>query len=278
MIFDDRPCSLGEGPLWHPERAELFWFDINARTLHSKGKSWTFEHTVSAAGWVDEGTLLVASDIGLHRFDIASGTLDAPLVALEADNTATRSNDGRADPWGGFWIGTMGFGAEPGAGAIYRYYKGTLSTVAPNITISNAICFTPDRRFAHYTDTVTQQIIRVALNADTGAPDGAAEIWADLSGTDLNPDGAVVDAAGTLWVACWGAGAVVAFDPQGNEIARRSVPGLHSTCPAFGGPDLRDLYVTSATDGIETPLGDNGKTFCLKGAGQGQAEHQVILG
>lgn len=278
MIFDDRACSLGEGPLWHPERKELFWFDINANTLHSKANSWTFDHTVSAAGWVDAQTLLVASDHGLHRFDIGSGSLSDPLIALEADSQVTRSNDGRADPWGGFWIGTMGRNAETRAGAIYRFYKGRLRPIARDITISNAICFSPDRQFAHYTDTLTKKIMRVTLSPKDGWPKAPATVWLDLSEPGLSPDGAVIDANGTFWVACWGAGAVVGFDTDGREIARHSVPGVHTTCPAFGGEHLRDLYVTSATEGLDTPnLGDNGKTFLINDVAQGQQEHQVIL-
>jgi len=134
MIFDERACSLGEGPLWHPKRQELFWFDINARKLHTKAQTWDFELSVSAAGWVDETTLLIASEIGLHRFDIERGELADPLVKIE----------------------TMGFHAEPKAGAIYRFYKGELRVIAPDITIPNAICFAVDHSFAHYTDTVTK--------------------------------------------------------------------------------------------------------------------------
>lgn len=287
MIYDHRVCSLGEGPLWHPLRAALFWFDINAKTLHSTlegtAQSWTFERTVSAAGWVDQDTLLVASEVGLHRFDIATGALSEALIALEADNALTRSNDGRADPWGGFWIGTMGYNAERGAGAIYRFHQGALSTIASDITISNAICFTPDRRFAQYTDTANKQIMRVALDAQTGAPMGEAQVWLDLTEAGLSPDGAVMDADGIFWVACWGAGAVVGFDDAGREVARHTVPGLHTTCPAFGGADLRDLYITSATEGLDPPLGklgdlgENGKTFMIKDVAQGQQEHQVLL-
>lgn len=277
MIFDDRPCSLGEGPLWHPRRQELFWFDINACTLHSKAQSWAFDHAVSAAGWIDDATLLVASDHGLHRFDIDSGTLHAPLVTLEADNPVTRSNDGRADPWGGFWIGTMGRNAEHKAGAIYRFHQGTLRIIAPNQTITNAICFSPDRKFARYTDTVTRQIMQVPLDPETGWPCAKASVWLDLTDQNLAPDGAVIDANGTFWVACWGAGAVIGFDANGTEITRHTVPGIHTTCPAFGGPALKDLYVTSATEGLEPPFDDNGKTFRLDNIAQGQQEHQVIL-
>ncbi|MEL6588225.1 MAG: SMP-30/gluconolactonase/LRE family protein, partial [Pseudomonadota bacterium] len=124
-IYDTRRCNLGEGPLWHPTRQELFWFDIIGKTLHSKAQSWTFDEHVSAAGWVDDTTLLVASETALFRFDLTTGDR-TDICALEADNPVTRSNDGRADPQGGFWIGTMGKEAEPKAGAIYRFYKGEL--------------------------------------------------------------------------------------------------------------------------------------------------------
>lgn len=276
-VFDARACSLGEGPLWHPKRRELFWFDINARRLHSAAQSWQFDLSVSAAGWISADALLIASEKGLHRFDVPAGTLGDPLVDIEADQPDTRSNDGRADPWGGFWIGTMGFHAEPHAGAIYRYYRGEVHKVARDITISNAICFDPQRRFANYTDTAARKIMRVDLDPPTGAPVGEARVWLDLTQTDLAPDGAVLDAQGNLWLACWGAGAVVVFDPHAREIARHHVAGVHTTCPAFGGADLSDLYVTSATEGLPAPLNDNGKTFVIKNAGRGQAEHQVIL-
>jgi sugar lactone lactonase YvrE len=121
MIFDTRACQLGEGPLWHPVREQLFWFDITGRRLLTrKGDSaqeWHFAEMVSAAGWCGPDELFIASETGLFRFDLDSGNRTL-LCALEADNTATRSNDGRADPQGGFWIGTMGKTEGPGAGAI----------------------------------------------------------------------------------------------------------------------------------------------------------------
>ena len=189
----------------------------------------------------------------------------------------TRSNDGRADPWGGFWIGTMGKNAEPGIGAIYRYCKGALRQIVGGISISNSICFTPDRKFAHYTDTMTRQVMRAPLDAETGWPSGDAEIWLDLNAAELSPDGAVVDAQGTFWVALWGAARVNGYDPDATLIASHKIGGKHATCPAFGGTDLRDLYVTSATQDLSGDLNDNGKTFCLSNIAKGQQEHQVIL-
>jgi sugar lactone lactonase YvrE len=115
MIFDLRPCELGEGPLWHPQREELFWFDILNRTLHSGTMSWPFDVLVSAAGWISRDELLIAGESGLFRFDLATASR-SPVAG--AGGAATRSNDGRADRQGGFWFGTMGRKAEKGAGAI----------------------------------------------------------------------------------------------------------------------------------------------------------------
>ena len=118
-VWDDTPCALGEGPLWHPIRNQLFWFDIIRYRLHSRvageTKTWQFDEHVSAAGWVDETRLLVASETGLFVFDMETGHR-TPLSSCEADRSETRSNDGRADPQGGFWFGTMGKAAQPGDG------------------------------------------------------------------------------------------------------------------------------------------------------------------
>jgi sugar lactone lactonase YvrE len=278
-VFDSRQCTLGEGPLWHPVRGALFWFDIlGKRMLARQGETvnaWDFDAHFSAAGWVDENTLLLASETALWRFDIETGD-KVQICALEADNPVTRSNDGRADPWGGFWIGTMGKDTEKQAGAIYRYYRGELRKLLSDITISNAISFAPDQSCAYYADTATQKIMRQPLNADDGWPLGTAEVFVDLSATNLYPDGAVTDADGTLWVAIWGSSCVIAFGPDGTEQRRIDVPARQPTCPAFGGPDLRDLYVTSASDSMPEDA-VHGATYRFADIAQGRPEPQVIL-
>jgi sugar lactone lactonase YvrE len=277
-IFDARACTLGEGPLWHPERAQLFWFDILGKTLLSQHNgdvlSWNFDECVSAAGWIDVNNLLIASETGLWQFDLISG--ERALVApLEADQPLTRSNDGRADPWGGFWIGTMGFNAERGMGAIYRFYKGELRKLFENITISNSIAFSPDRRFAYYTDTPTRQIMKVALDADDGWPAGDAEVFVDLKQSKRNPDGSVVDSEGCLWNAQWGAGQVARYAPDGTLMGTYDVPPAQATCPAFGGPDLKTVFVTSAAQGRDGA--QDGQTFSFAAGVKGQREHRIIL-
>ena len=203
------------------------------------------------------------------------------VAPLEAENRTTRSNDGRADPWGGFWIGTMGKAAEPGAGAIYRFYRGEVRKLFPDITISNAICFAPDRSVAYYTDTATKIVMRQALEPEHGWPEGAPEPWLDLRGDGLNPDGAVVDAAGNFWCAQWGASRVAAYAPEGRFLRAVAFPGRHTSCPAFGGEGLTTLFCTTARQGLSRLVllaePHNGQTFAAPGVAQGQAEHRVIL-
>lgn len=278
-IFSSTICTLGEGPLWHPEEQVLYWFDIiGKRLFRSDGtdeQSWDFDEHVSAAGWVDTGVLLIASETSLSMFDTQTGE-STFIHPLESDNPITRSNDGRADPWGGFWIGTMGKNAEPGAGAIYRYYDGTLTKLFDKITISNAICFAPDRSHAFYTDTRKRKILKVALD-DDGYPDGKPTLFTDLNDEGLNPDGAVVDADGNLWVAQWGASRVACYGPDGVLIRAIAVPASQTSCPAFGGADLSTLYITSAADGLNPASDSDGMTFAVPSGTKGQKEHQVIL-
>ena len=235
---------------------------------------------MSTAGWIDRTTLLIASETGLWRFNLQSGAKEL-VVPLEADNPATRSNDGRADPWGGFWIGTMGKRAEPEAGSIYRFYRGELRCLFPDITISNAICFAPEKSCAYYTDTVTGCVMRQPLDPDTGWPEGHAGLFLDLRPEGLNPDGAVVDAEGSIWIAQWGASRVAAYDPNGRFLHAVSFDARHTSCPAFGGNDLTTLYCTTAREGLGAGILNgqptNGMTFAAPGIGQGQPEHRVLL-
>lgn len=282
-VFDDTACFLGEGPLWHPERQQLFWFDILAQKLHCRGSEKVpdhhFDEPASAAGRIDGTTLLVATRSALTRLDLETGARNR-IVAVEPDNRRIRSNDGRADPWGGFWIGTMGLKAEPGAGAIYRYHDGALRRLFSGLTVPNAICFAPDRSFACLADTPQQKVMRVSLD-DLGWPDGDPEVFLNLAGDGLFPDGAVFDASGRLWLALWGGGGVHAYAPDGTLSQRIEVPADNTTCPAFGGETLEDLFVTSARQDLsEAALRaqpTQGMTFRIPGIARGLPEPCVRL-
>jgi sugar lactone lactonase YvrE len=282
-VYADRPCILGEGPLWHPERGQLFWFDIMGKCLMTREadgtREWSFDRHVSAAGWIDADTLLVATETDLLRFSLTDGRAE-PLTPLEADNPVTRSNDGRADPQGGFWIGTMGKNAEEGAGSLYRYWRGELRPLRDGITIPNATSFAPGGRTAYFADTAAHIVWRIPLDAD-GWPEAAWEVFLDHRDSGINPDGAVVDAAGHLVVAEWGGSRVARYAPTGDLVEEITLPVPQPTCPAFGGSDLSTLYVTSARQGLPGEAMDaaplSGQTLRVETGWRGQAEHRVIL-
>ena len=283
-VLNDTVCSLGEGPLWHPVREQLYWFDIHGRGFHTlengTTRSWSFDEDVSAAGWVDDTHVLMATESRLLRFNVENGDQE-DILPLEADDPETRSNDGRADPYGGFWIGTMPKHERTPTGKFYRFYKGQITPLFDGITIPNAICFTPDKKQAYFVDTIDNQMKRVSLDEE-GWPVGEPEVWLDLAGQPFGADGAVIDADGNIWNAQWDGWRVACYSPDGTLLRDIPINAAHTSCPAFGGPDLTTLYCTTAagrvSDEDRERSQDHGKVFFEEGVAKGQAEHRVILG
>lgn len=285
-VFLDIPYELGEGPLWHDERGELFWCSILAGELNAcdaagdNHHSWAFGEAISAAAIVDRDTLLVATASGLVRFDIESGARQ-PVCSFPETETPFRSNDGRAGPGGAFWISTMGRNAEPGAGSIYRFVDGGLAVKRRGMAIPNAICFSPGGEWAYFSDLPTRSILRWRLDPDSGDTIGEPVLFIDLRAESLMPDGAVVDGEGCIWNAQWGAGRVARYDPNGRFLEEVTVPTAQATCPAFGGPDMKTLFVTSAWQGMDVearradPLA--GAVFAAEVSVAGRPEYRVDL-
>lgn len=252
-LFVDCRCELGEGIFWHPLLGRLFWFDILNQTLLSAEADghlhdrFTFKDTVSAAGVIDEDRLLVAQSGGLLDFSLSQdhGTV---VVPLEADKPHNRTNDGRIDRTGGLWIGTMNrAGGDLQTGALYRYRNGELVTLLSDIGTPNSTCFSPDGLMAYFTH---DGIIRkCATDPETGLPVGE---WTEFTSDRDHgiPDGAVIDAEGYMWSARWKGSAVVRYAPDGTVVQVIDVPVSRVTCPAFGGEDLRTLYISSAREGM----------------------------
>ena len=278
-MFDATQCALGEGPLWHPLRQSLFWFDINNMRMFERSLSddaprvWQFDEHVSAAAWVDESRLLIATETALELFDLIKGESQY-VTGLESDNPSTRSNDGRADPYGGFWIGTMGKTAQKGAGAIYRYYDGQLRKLFSDITISNSICFAPNGQTAYFCDTPTQIIMKVALD-ESGWPVGKPAPFVDVA--PHHPDGSVVDSNGNLWNAQWGSNRVACYNQDGEFVQAIELPARQISCPAFGGENLDILFATSACENLEDIGVHDGQTFATQLEVKGQIERKVNI-
>jgi sugar lactone lactonase YvrE len=272
---------LGEGPLWHPIRKRLFWFDITGRRLRWLDPESACDGAIelpemcSAAAWMAGEALLVAGESGLHRLETGSGTMRRVAAFPHAD-PRLRGNDGRCDPWGRFWIGTMGRAAEPALGALYRYNPGgDLEILRRGITVPNSLAFSPDRRRAYFADS-PERVIRVLdLDAGSGAVLGE-RVFARIAPPAV-PDGSAVDAAGFLWNAEWDGGRVVRYDPEGGVDRVVPLPVPRPTCPAFGGDGLCTLFVTTARWGLSdaalsaAPL--SGCLFAAPVEVEGQPEH-----
>jgi sugar lactone lactonase YvrE len=255
-LFIDSRCELGEGPFWHPLQERLFWFDILNKTLFSATGGgimvdrFTFDATVTAAAVIDSDNLAVASAAGLFRLQLSTDTREI-IIPLEPDSTTTRTNDGRVNPAGGFWIGTMGL-SEPGkiaAGSLYQVRGGEVTKLLSDVFIPNSTCFSPDGRTAYFADTIAGTIRKVAIDPETGLPAGQ---WSEFVGTGHpgGPDGSVVDAEGFVWNARWGGSSVIRFAPDGRVDRVVKLPVSRVTCPAFGGKDLKTMYITSAREGM----------------------------
>ncbi|MGJ4891865.1 SMP-30/gluconolactonase/LRE family protein [Bradyrhizobium sp. HKCCYLRH3099] len=278
-------CHLGEGPTYDRATDTAWWFDIREGLLFEAkiGGGEVRRHVLgkmaSALGRIDAKRQLIVAEDGLFIRTIADGALSLYLP-LEADNPATRSNDSRVHPSGTFWIGTMGRKAERGLGAIYALHRGEIVRLFPNVTIPNAICFTADGATGYFADTDENVLYRVALDPQTGLPRGEPEVLLRHTGIG-GLDGAVVDAEGRIWNARWGGGCVDVYSPQGEHLRSVAVPASQASCPAFVGPDLSRLLVTSAWQDMDTAAKaadpGHGQTFLLDVGARGRAEPDVVL-
>jgi sugar lactone lactonase YvrE len=251
-LFVDSRCELGEGPFWNPLLERLFWFDILNQTMLSAGTDGhivdriTFKDTVSGGAVIDKDSLAIVQSGALLRYDFSTDTTSV-IAEIEEDLPTNRTNDSRVDRTGSFWIGTMGRKAEAGIGGVYQYRAGQTTKVIENIRIPNSICFSPDGRTAYFTDA-GKMIVRCTLDPATGLPAGPWEDFFTMEGPG-GADGSVVDSEGYLWNARWGGGKVIRISPDGNLDKVVEVPGVSQvSCPAFGGKDLKTLYLTTARE------------------------------
>ena len=279
-------CMLGEGPTYDPHTGTAWWFDILGRKLveYALASDTVKVHDLPVMGSVlarvDDDRQVLATETGLHLRHVATGELEL-ITPIEADNAATRSNDGRVHPCGALWFGTMGKEAEKHAGAIYHVARGKVTTLFSNITIPNAICFSPDGAIAYFTDTMSGKLMRVAIDPATALPTGSPEIFFDHRGGDGGIDGAVCDRDGMIWNARWGAGCIDGYSAHGERVVSLKVPASQSSCPAFVGPEGDRLMVTTAREGLSAEAlaadPEAGSTFLLDHPVKGRFEPDYIL-
>lgn len=246
---------LGEGSLWDAREQCLWWVDITAGLVHrfdpATGENRTCEvgQMVGTVVVREGGGLLVAVEEGIARLDFDSGALDF-IARPEADKPTNRFNDGKCDPAGRFWAGTMSLQGEKEAGSLYRCdASGSTKAMVSGVSTSNGIVWNRSRTVMYYIDTPTRQVW--AYDYDQASGDIANRRTVVEVSQDLGyPDGMAIDAEDRLWVAHWGGWAVHRWDPEtGRRLDSVRVDAECVTSCAFGGPDLATLYITTAGGG-----------------------------
>ena len=255
------PSLLGESPLWHPREQLLYWCDIPGKRVNRFDPSggalshWSFETEPASLAPRLDGALLLAMRDGLWRFDPASG--ERSRLALPPYDTAKeRFNDGKCDPQGRFWVGTIYEPRDPALASLHRYARGKLERQCSGITVSNGLAWSPNGRTMYWSDTKAHTIFAFDFDPGSGelsqrrvfASFPVKQAGQDLAGYGGRPDGAAVDAEGCYWVAMFEGQRVLRLSPGGEIVRELRLPVRCPTMPCFGGADLKTLYITTARE------------------------------
>jgi len=248
---------LGEGLCWSPTRQAIYWVDIFGKRLMrwhvSSGErcEWSFDETNSAGAERASGSgLIVSLQHGIAFFDPDSEEL-VRLHEPEPRHPTNRFNDGKCDPQGRFWSGTMDTACKAETGSLYRVNGDGASTSiacawAANFPVVNGPAWSLDGRTIWVNDTARNVVHIGDFDAAAGAISNTRR-WLRLPRGDGYPDGMTTDSAGRLWIAHWAGGCVTCHAPDDARVlARIELPTSNVTNVAFGGPDLRTLFITSA--------------------------------
>lgn len=254
------PARLGESPLWCADEQALYYVDIAAHQVLRLGVGgelarWQLDSEPGCIALAEGGGLLVARRDGLWHLDTTGG-MQTQLSPPPFDPGKQRFNDGKPDAAGRFWIGTIDDARTPQA-ALYRWSDGRFTTMAEGITNSNGLAWSPDQRTLYWTDTKAHEIYAFDFDPVTGSLANRrvfATFAPRVAGQPLEayggrPDGATVDVEGCLWVAMYEGARLVRLSPTGKVLEELRLPVRCPTMPAFGGPALQTLYITTARDG-----------------------------
>ena len=270
-------AQLGECPVWSPLEACLYWVDIDGRTVHRFDPATGQDEQRPAPGrpgslvlTSSPGRLLVAIEGRLSLLDWASGAWHDWIQLEDAERLGTRMNDGRCDPVGRFWVGTMSdpAAAVRAAGSLYRVEPdGSSVVIRSDVGVPNGLAFAPDGRTMYWADTHRDTVWAYDYDVDTGEAT-RERVFLDFTDLPGRPDGACIDADGCYWIACVYGHAVLRVTPAGAVDQTIAVPAWKPTMVAFGGPTLSTLFITTIGGGgshdVDPSDPDGGGVFALE--------------
>lgn len=281
----DAKARIGECPIWSVEEQCLYWLDIDGKLFNrfdpatGQNRRWDMPEIPGSYVLREGGGVTIAMQDGIHDFDPATGAF-SKRIAAPYDRARMRFNDGRTDRQGRFWVGSMpaDFNDRDGpSGATYSF-DGTnlVERIAP-IHDANGNAFSPDGKTMYRAETFQKKIFAYDLDPETGAVSNE-RLFADVPDHLGLPDGATMDAEGCYWAALPAGpsgGCVARFTPEGAVDVVIEVPVLLPLMPAFGGPNMSTLYITSGS--IEEDIGQrksalSGSLFAVETPFRGLAE------
>ncbi len=251
----DTQSALGEGAIWNYKTGELIWVNITDKVLNfynpflDYNKELLTGQMIGTVVPAESGKLIVALENGFYQLDPETGS-KLFIANPEENKSGNRFNDGKCDPSGRFWAGTMNKEGKQDSGALYRLDPDTaVHTMIDKVSISNGIVWSFDHQKMYYIDTPTQKVSSWDYNNETGEisnPKTAIEVPEEMG----YPDGMTIDAEGNVWIALWNGSAIGCWNPETGELIRTiDVPAKNVTSCAFGDKDLGTLYITTARQG-----------------------------
>jgi len=277
QLVGEHTCQLGESPIWDAVNERILWVDILNGEVHQYGskngfyKIFRANSMIGAIALCKSGLLIAATQNGFAKIDLEKETL-VEIVDPEEHLKNNRFNDGKCDPAGRFWSGTMAVLDTPEAGSLYALEPDfSVSVKIQRVGCSNGIAWSPDGNLMYYIDTPTRQVVAFDFNIITGGISNKRVI-VDISQIDGYPDGMTVDSEGMLWIALWGGWKIARYNPiSGKMIHSIRLPISNISSCIFGGKNLQDLYITTAKIGLsldeieKQPLA--GRLFVIKNTG-----------
>jgi sugar lactone lactonase YvrE len=254
-------AELAEGPIWDDRTGMLYWVDILVGQVHCYDPSSGVDVVadagcpVGAVGLRRSGGLVAAMVDRIGLVDdwpsVPGEPLSfVPLGDFRADSDRVRFNEAKVDPEGRFVAGTMHWHEREALGSLYQFdADGRVVTLVEGVTVSNGLDVTEDHRTLYYVDSATGLVEAFDREPETGRLSGRRAVIAVPEG-EGKPDGLTLDAEGMIWVALFGGSEVRRYAPDGTLLARVAVPTAQVTSCAFGGPDLGDLFITTAALGL----------------------------